>query len=86
MHLTREDIILKLIDARFDDKQIESLIGSLLWYGFLGVLDRDGSEKYIYNFRYHIQRLQAILSNIPDHSKAYCINPAFRSGLDIDLN
>ncbi len=49
----------------------------LLWFGFLGVLDGNGNEKYAYEFNYGVKRLLQEASRPPQ----YVVHPAFRTEL-----
>lgn len=49
----------------------------LLWFGFLGVLDANGDEKYAYQFHYGVKRLLQEASKPPQ----FVVHPAFRIAL-----
>jgi hypothetical protein len=57
----------------------------LLWYGFIGILRKNGEETYIYDVNYEMKKLQALVSLRNESDIVYVINPAFWRGLDIDL-
>ncbi len=61
---------------------MESIIDTLLWYGFLGVVGSDKEVSYIFNANYNIDLLKAIIKKDGD-SVLFIINPCFWPSLHI---
>lgn len=67
---------------------IPTLLTLLMWFGFLGVVTTEASggdlqEIYIFDVHYDIKKLRFYLRLGGDEPTTMCINPAFRSYLDI---
>jgi hypothetical protein len=58
----------------------EKLFRYMLWYGILGVINRNNIELYIYDFDYNISRLQAE-ARTQDDEPLYAFNPAIHIAL-----
>lgn len=58
--------------------QQERALRALVWYGFLGLITRDGSEGYAYAYRYGLDRLYRAAAS----PYQYVIHPAFRGALE----
>lgn len=57
-HLSEEEVNRKLADeAMVNLSSIPFVLNLLLWFGFLGVLDRQGEEVYSYEFQYGVDRM-----------------------------
>lgn len=67
-----------------DGGERQKLIELLLWYGVLGLVRADVGITYIYNAKYDMKLLKALIKKVPDGNPVYYINPAFWSGLEID--
>jgi hypothetical protein len=52
----------------------------MLWYGVLGVANSTGSEHYIYDYDYDMQRLDAEIRSSPDEV-LFVANPALHVAL-----
>jgi hypothetical protein len=50
----------------------------------IGVIRQDGSEAFIYSVNYDMKRLTALPHLVPPEERAFCINPAFWLGLEIN--
>jgi hypothetical protein len=81
--LSEQDINV-LLSQRFDIAQRQKVVDILLWYGVIGVIRQDGSEAFIYSVNYDMKRLTALLHLVPPEQRAFCINPAFWLGLEIN--
>jgi hypothetical protein len=82
-YLTREDCLLKILDIHdIDEEEGASIIGFLLWFGFLGVKVDETIDKYIYDCAYDMQLLNGMINQVPKDNEVFCINPAFWSGLE----
>ena len=68
-----------------DDKKREDILRLLLWYGFIGLYRKDGDVTYIYNVKYDMKRMWALIKKAESDSLSFYINPAFWKGLEIKL-
>jgi hypothetical protein len=59
------------------------LFDLLLWYGFLGIVREDGEVAYIYDVKYDIKRLNALVRKRGDGGATFRINPAFWKALEV---
>lgn len=64
----------------FDNNKIEYIIYLLLWYGVLGIFDKNNEKKYIYDYEYNMKRLEAEIKYLGT-DVFYLINPALHVGL-----
>jgi hypothetical protein len=71
--------------AAISENHWDDLTKLLLWYGFVGIVRKNGEETYIYDVNYEMKMLQALVSLRPEADIVYAINPAFWRGLEIDL-
>jgi hypothetical protein len=78
---TSEDALVnRLRGANVPTDQVEKVIRLLLWFGFLGVLDRNtDEERYAYEFHYGVQKLLADASR----PITYVVHPTFRLALGV---
>jgi len=67
--------------ANIDNDLHETLIDVLMWFGFLGVLLNDNTERYSYQIKFNTIRMKVLLS---ENGKNFVIHPGFRSALNID--
>jgi hypothetical protein len=81
--LSEQDVNV-LLSQRFNIAQRQKLVNILLWYGVIGVIRQDSSEAFIYSVNYDMKRLTALLHLVPPEQRAFCINPAFWLGLEIN--
>ena len=82
--LTLDDVHLVFIDSGVDEADWQTVIDTLLWYGFLGCVRPAGGVRYIYDVSYNIGILRAMIEQQPAGAPRYGINPAFWDGLEID--
>lgn len=59
-------------------------IDLLIWYGFLGVLHKDGEIEYIHSVGYNMRMVKALIRKNSFEDTTFCINPAFWSALGIN--
>jgi hypothetical protein len=59
------------------------MLDLLLWYGFLGYVRDDGEAAYIYNVKYDMRRLAALIQKKGLEQTSLKVNPAFWRGLEI---
>ena len=62
--------------AFINGDDVNKVVNMLLWFGFIGVILKDGDTKYAYQVSYDLRRL-----NIKDDS-TFIIHPAFRTALE----
>ncbi|WP_047490237.1 P-loop ATPase, Sll1717 family [Terriglobus sp. TAA 43] len=67
----------KLIEMKVTDDKLDEAMNILLWFGFIGIMDRSGEEKYSYMYQYGVKRM---LREANDTTQ-FIIHPAFRSVL-----
>ncbi len=77
--LSGEDLA-AILTAADIDLDLDEMIDLLLWYGFLGIVSRNGSSVFIYDRAYDFRRLEAERSS--GKASEYILNPAFLSGLN----
>lgn len=73
-------IIERLTNYGIAVEQCTKLFELLLWYGIVGHLDKNNTEKYIYDYEYNQNRMLAKIKTLPTDLR-YCINPAIYLGL-----
>lgn len=81
--IDRNELDTRLSRVVSDRESQTKLFDLLLWYGFFGVIKANLDEIYIYTVAYNMQKLKAIIDNIPSDNLYLCINPAFNKGLEI---
>lgn len=59
---------------------LDKLFAYMLWYGVLGVVTTKNEVKYIYNYEYNMNRLQAE-TDIQAEEPLYILNPALHAAL-----
>jgi hypothetical protein len=62
-------------------ERADQVLDLLFWFGFLGVMDSDGEERYAYQFQYGIHRM---LLGVPTPLRCV-VHPAFRHALGCSL-
>ncbi len=56
-----------------------------MWFGIIGLVNRDDEARYIYDEKYEMQKLKAIHLHLnKDADPTYEINPAFWAALEVD--
>ena len=65
--------------------EVAEIIELLLWYGFLGLIDKDGHQKFIYSYNYNMSVLRGVHKQLSHRGSRYVINPAFWEGLEIEV-
>lgn len=75
--LSQGDLLSILHGAKIPDEEIEQAIRLLVWFSFLGVVDRVGDERYTYQYRHNVDRLLKEAGTSP----TFVIHPAFRKAL-----
>jgi hypothetical protein len=72
-------------DAGIDSAQHDRILEILLWFGFLGVMKKDGSASFIYDVGYNMAKLKALVDQAGGDTSIYQVNPAFWPGLDLGI-
>jgi len=78
--ITRSEALERFKDAGISDSEAERAFYLLLWYGVLGVAEKDGSEKYIYDYEYNMKRLEAEVRHNGEDA-LFVTNPAIHEAL-----
>ncbi|HEY9277217.1 MAG TPA: hypothetical protein VIO87_03340 [Methylotenera sp.] len=82
--INRERLISILKEHGVDDENHKSVIKLLLWFGFLGLLWNDGTNRYIYSFHYNMKVLEGVHNQmIKAKTVNYVLNPAFTTALGL---
>ena len=84
--MDRQTLLNILDNSGFTDKNIESVIDILFWFGFLGFIWTDGDVRFIYSFNYSMQVLRGSHNKLIASGILYVINPAFISALGVQQN
>jgi hypothetical protein len=77
VRLTQDDLRAKVRDIGVPEDKIDKAVDILLWFGFFGVVDLHGEEKYAHMYQYGVKRM---LREVRPGSQ-FVIHPAFRSVL-----
>lgn len=75
--ISHGDLYSILHNAKIPDEEIDQAIRLLVWFSFLGILDRVGEERYAYQYRHSVDRLLKEAGLSP----TFVIHPAFRKAL-----
>jgi hypothetical protein len=84
--LSLDELIAKAIAWRFPYGEVGELPDTLLWYGFVGLVDRSGNVTYIYDVNYNMSNMSNMRGRqrrLAQSHLLYEINPAFRPALGI---
>ena len=78
--MSKDDVMLILLDAGVDERRIENVLDILLWFSFLGVIHKN-EHHYSYQLLYDLPKTKSFMldsSSLP----ASVIHPAFRMALN----
>jgi hypothetical protein len=79
-YVTKEEVLERFEKADIIGPQSgERLFVFMLWYGVIGVVNKNNVECYIYDFDYNLARLQAEIPSPED--ELYALNPALHVAL-----
>ena len=68
-----------LISEAVGDTGFEEALRTLIWFGFLGVLDKENDkQQFAYDIGYNLAKIQAVLST---GKVQLVVHPAFRTSL-----
>lgn len=79
--LTKPEVLERFSTAGILEDKLDEAFRLMVWYGVLGVVKKDGKEKFIYDYDYNIKRLLAEASNVGG-GELYEINPAIHVALE----
>lgn len=79
-----EDVRVRLVLAKVDEKDVDRVMQLLQWYGVLGIRDEQFEPKYIYDKSYSLAIFEAFFKARQDASPVV-IHPGFWRGLDIKV-
>ncbi len=74
--MERDDLLKILVKAQVPQEKVVDVMNMLIWFGFLGVIDKQGNIRYSYQVQYATFKLGIKESN------AFTIHPAFRLALE----
>ncbi len=79
-HMTKDEVIKIFSDSGFPSEKHDQCLKLLIWFGFLGVQDKDSDKpKYAYEVRHNIDKLLSPIS----HTNCYLtVHPAFHRALE----
>lgn len=78
--MTKEEVTKIFLETGFPPAEVEEVLKLLVWFGFLGVQDKDSDRpKFAYEVRYNIDKLLTPIS----HPNCYLVvHPAFHRALE----
>lgn len=78
-YITKGEVIERFQRANLEG-DLEKLFAYMLWYGVIGIVSANNSEKYIYDYEYNMTRLMAEIDTQKDEP-LYVINSALHAAL-----
>lgn len=57
--MARSDFLAKFIEFGLSAEEADKAFSLMLWYGVLGIRNKDGKDRFIYDFEYSMKRLTA---------------------------
>ena len=84
--LSLDEVVELLINGNVEAQEVVDFIEVLLWYGFLGLLDKEGEPRFIYSYNYNMALLRGVHKRMVDEHIRYVINPAFWEGLEVEVS
>ncbi|NSZ75651.1 P-loop ATPase, Sll1717 family [Agrobacterium tumefaciens] len=79
--LTKPQVLERFAASGIKDDVLDEAFRLMVWYGVLGVVKKDGQQKFIYDYDYNIKRLLAETSSVGG-GELYEINSAIHVALD----
>ena len=76
--LSKKEVEGRLRSAGDFEDDIPRVFELLLWFGFLGIIDREGEERFAYQYQYGVLRM---MKEAPGAEPTFVIHPAFRLAL-----
>jgi hypothetical protein len=80
--MTRKALENKIQEFEVPPTSVQDAIEILLWFGFFGIVDAEGEEKYAHMYQYGVKRML----REANEQTSFVIHPAFRSVLVCDPN
>ena len=80
MARSREEVIDRFKKGGVKEGDLDTSFRLMLWYGVLGLVTVNGAERFIYDYDYDFQRLQAEIQGDPN-DVLYVTNDALHVGL-----
>lgn len=80
-----DDIKVRLVLAKVDEKDVERVMQLLQWYGVVGIRDEQHEPRYIYDKNYSLAIFEAFFKARQDSSPVV-IHPSFWRGLDMKVH
>ena len=78
--MTRDVLENKMRDFKVETSSLEQAVEILLWFGFFGIIDAEGGEKYAHMYQYGVKRML----REANEQTVFVLHPAFRSVLGCD--
>jgi len=75
--MTRDVLESKIQEFKIPSDNTKEAIEILLWFGFFGIVDAEGEEKYAHMYQYGVKRML----REANEQTSFVIHPAFRSVL-----
>jgi transketolase len=57
--LQHQSFLIKFIEFGLSEQEAKSAFQLMLWYGVIGIVNLQGTERFIYDYEYNIKRLEA---------------------------
>ena len=78
--MTKRDFLEKFADFGLEVSDAERAFTLMLWYGALGVVSKDGTDRFIYDYEYNMKRLNAEMRVLGEQAE-FVTNPALHVAL-----
>lgn len=78
--MTKVDFLTKFTQFGLEQGEAERAFSLMLWYGILGIRNKDGKDRFIYDFEYSMKRLNAEARVLGDNAQ-YVTNAALHVAL-----
>jgi hypothetical protein len=78
--MKRENFIAKFVAFGIDGEEAEKAFTLMMWYGIIGIVAKDGRERFIYDYEYNMKRFEAESRLLGDDAN-YVTNAALHVAL-----
>ncbi|MGO8047042.1 P-loop ATPase, Sll1717 family [Rhizobium johnstonii] len=78
--MSKDAFLRKFIEFGLEAGDAEKAFSLMVWYGILGVVNREGKERFIYDYEYNMKRLNAEVRVVSGEAQ-YVTNPALHVAL-----
>jgi hypothetical protein len=75
--MTQNALETKIVEIGVPADKVQEALDILLWFGFVGVVNADGEEKYAHMYQYGVKRMRREVGDLT----LFVIHPAFRAVL-----